>query len=62
MKLTQEQMAAVFNTWAERYADNPAAFDDILDEDGIPYEDYGDRCAAYFEQLAAELYPVTGEG
>nr|WP_158651694.1 hypothetical protein [Marinobacterium profundum] len=58
MELTPEQMAAVFNAWAERFADDPAAFDDILDEDGIPVEDYGDRCAAYFNQLACELFGV----
>ena len=29
--------------------------DSCLDEDGIPYEDYGIRCASYFAKLAQEL-------
>lgn len=49
------RMAAIFNEWAKRYAENPENFEEILDSDGKPVTDYGDRCALYFEQLANEL-------
>ncbi|WP_010322161.1 hypothetical protein [Marinobacterium stanieri] len=55
MNLSRTQLAAVFNEWALRYADNPEDFAEILDEDGIPVEDYGERCAVYLEQLAGEM-------
>lgn len=55
MTTTQTRMAMVFNEWAKRYADNPAAFSDVLGEDGRPVEDYGVCCALYFEQLADEM-------
>lgn len=55
MNLSRTQLAAVFNEWAMRYADNPEEFGEILDEDGIPVEDYGERCALYLEQLAGEM-------
>jgi hypothetical protein len=55
VNLTRNQLAAVFNEWAIRYADNPDAFGEILDDDGIPIEDYGDRCVAYLEKVAEEM-------
>lgn len=52
---TIARMTAIFNEWAKRYADDPASFDEILDKDGRPVEDYGERCALYFIQLATEM-------
>lgn len=59
--MTKEQKAAVFNEWAKRYAENPESFADILDEHGKPIEDYGDRCAIYFDQIAADLNIQAGQ-
>ncbi len=54
--MKRERMAAIFNEWARRYADNPEQFTlDILDKDGRPVADYGEACAVYFEQLDGEL-------
>mgnify|MGYP000867338568 CR=1 FL=1 len=53
--MTRDQLAAVFNEWARRYAADPASFDQILDEHGVPVDDYGERCALMFEQIASEL-------
>lgn len=53
--MDKARMAAIFNEWARRYADNPAEFGGVLDEEGRPFKDYGESCAAYFERLDAEL-------
>jgi len=45
----------IFNEWAQRYADNPESFSEILGEDGRPVEDYGECCTVYFARLAEEL-------
>jgi len=55
MTNNQKRMAAIFNEWARRYAENPDAFSEILDEDGNPVSDYGERCARYFEELEGEM-------
>ncbi len=55
MTITQQRMAAVFNEWAKRYADDPDEFGEILGDDGKPVTDYGERCALYFERLASEM-------
>jgi hypothetical protein len=55
MNVNKEQMAAVFNEWARRYAERPEDFDEILDADGKPVKDYGTRCAVYFEEIASEM-------
>lgn len=52
---TQQRMAKVFNEWAKRYSENPAAFTDVLDENGAPVEDYGECCAIYFTNLDLEM-------
>ena len=54
-----ELWTEVFNEWAKRYAKDPQAFDSLLDESGAPIADYGERCATYFSQLAAELQKVA---
>jgi hypothetical protein len=51
------RMAAIFNEWARRYSASPDSFGDVLGPDGKPVEDYGQRCATYFEQISRELYP-----
>lgn len=51
------RMAAIFNEWARRYSESPDSFGDVLGPDGKPVEDYGQRCATYFEQISRELYP-----
>ena len=55
MNVTQQRMAAIFNEWAKRYADNHSEFSDILNENGDIVIDYGESCAIYFEKLAKEL-------
>ncbi|SEG12561.1 hypothetical protein [Marinobacterium lutimaris] len=55
MNLTRSQLVAVFNEWATRYADNPDEFEEILDDDGVPVEDYGERCAVYIQKVAEEM-------
>lgn len=55
MTTTQQRMAAIFNEWAKRYAENPDEFEDILDDDGNPVTDYGECCARYFDELAKEM-------
>jgi hypothetical protein len=54
-KKNLERMAQVFNAWAERYAENPSEFSDVLDSDGNPVSDYGDSCAIYYDKLSREL-------
>ena len=53
--LGQEQMAAVFNEWAKRYAEDPDSFSKMLDASGNPIADYGERCARYFSELYVEM-------
>lgn len=48
-------MAIVFDEWANRYAANPEAFDEILDGNGKPIESYGERCAVQFYEITREL-------
>jgi hypothetical protein len=55
MNVNKSQMASVFNEWARRYAERPEDFGEILDEDGKPVKDYGERCAIYFHENATEL-------
>jgi hypothetical protein len=55
MNTTQQRMAAIFNEWARRYAESPDEFGAILDADGKPVEDYGQRCAIYFAEIAAAM-------
>ena len=57
--MTHQQMAAIFNEWARRYAENPDEFDSILDANGKPVEDYGQRCALYFDQIAQDMGAVA---
>lgn len=56
--MSQEVMAAVFNEWVKRYADNPNEFGDILNSDGRPFTDYGEQAAAYFAKLSLEMKVV----
>lgn len=55
MNQTQQMMADIFNEWARRYAENPDEFGEILDADGRPVEDYGQRCVLYFESIATDM-------
>jgi len=48
-------MAAIFNEWAKQYAENPDAFNEVLDENGNPVEDYGEGCAIYFTEIARDM-------
>ena len=58
MTLEHQYLAAVFDEWAKRYAENPDEFGAILDDDGKPVEDYGLRCAIYFDHLVSELFAI----
>ena len=55
MNITQTRMAAIFNEWARRYAENYDDFRAILDADGKPVEDYGQQCALYFVEIADDM-------
>ena len=54
-QVSQQRMAIVFNTWAQRYRESPDSFDELLDDDGNVISDYGQRCARHFESIADEL-------
>jgi hypothetical protein len=56
--VVHRRMAAVFNEWARRYADDPDSFSPILDADGRPVTDYGECCAVYFKQIVDEMDAV----
>jgi len=49
---TKEQIAAIFNLWQKRAIEKPDEFSDFM----IP-ENYGERCAEYFEKLSSEVAP-----
>jgi len=53
--ITNERMTKIFNEWAKRYSENPDEFDAILDENGKPVIDYGEKCTIYFNNLANEM-------
>lgn len=55
MNTIQQRIAAIFNEWARRYAQNPSEFGAILDADGKPVEDYGQQCSIYFEEIARDM-------
>lgn len=45
----------IFNEWVKQYAEDPESYDDILDDDGNPFSDYGKRSAEVFNELYNEL-------
>jgi hypothetical protein len=49
------KLAAIFNLWNKKYANDPDSFSDCLDKNGSPIEDYGENCAVYFQELSNEL-------
>ena len=53
--VTIQRMSIIFNEWARRFAENPSDFGSVLDSNGVQVEDYGDRSAIYFNQIATEL-------
>lgn len=53
MKITQAQIAAVFDEWKRLYTEDPSSFQGFDMSD----ENYGSDCAEYFTSLAAELFP-----
>jgi hypothetical protein len=55
MNYIQVRMAMIFDEWAKRYVENYDGFDNILDNFGKPVENYGLKCAIYFEKLADEM-------
>jgi hypothetical protein len=55
MTTKEKRMSAIFNEWVKRYAENPEEFCEILDEEGKPFEDYGDNAAAYFLKIEKEM-------
>lgn len=50
-----QHLAAGFDEWARRWADNPGEFREILDSNGRPLTGYGERCATYLSWLLVEL-------
>ncbi len=47
---TKEQIAAIFNLWQKRAIEKPDEFSDFMTS-----ENYGERCAEYFEKLSNEV-------
>ena len=58
MTYIDERMAMIFNEWARRYSETPNEFGAILDSNGKPIEDYGQRCTVYFKKIAGEMDAV----
>lgn len=61
MNKTQTKMAAIFNEWARRYAENPDEFGSVLDENGYVAKNYGQACALYYMQIARDLKTANVE-
>lgn len=55
MTTTQTRMMMIFNEWARRYAENPDSFKEILDEDGRPFDDYGESAMRTFNKVENEM-------
>ena len=55
MTKTQKRVSAIFNEWAKRYAEDPGLFSEILDENGVPIDDYGEECAIYFTSIEKDM-------
>jgi hypothetical protein len=53
--ITEQRMSIIFNEWLKRYSETPDEFSELLDENGQPFEDYGDNATAYFIKIADEL-------
>jgi hypothetical protein len=49
---TKEHVAAIFNLWQKRAVEKPEEFGDFTAS-----ENYGERCAEYFEKLSNEVAP-----
>jgi hypothetical protein len=54
MSVTQQRMAAIFNEWMRRATADSESFD-WIGPDNFAGEDYGEHCAKYFTELAAEM-------
>jgi len=55
MTITETRMTMIFNEWASRYAKNPEAFGEILDDNGNPVSDYGESSMRYFNIIADDM-------
>lgn len=55
MTFTKAEVAIILNEWVRKFAETPEEFDEILDENGQPFADYGSRGAEYFQVLHTEL-------
>lgn len=49
-----DPLVAIFKEWGRRWAERPDDFGDVF-EDGKIVENYGERCAALFHQIAGDL-------
>ena len=56
MTISNKNLAAIFNEWAKRYSENPNIFGLILDDNGQPISDYGEKCSKYIQLLNKELF------
>jgi hypothetical protein len=55
MTTTETRMTMIFNEWARRYAENPDDWSEILDDDGNPFDDYGESAMRTFTKIAKEM-------
>jgi hypothetical protein len=53
--VSKEQLVAIFEEWARQYAEDPGAFDGVLDDDGNPVWNYGQQAAQTFLAIKEEL-------
>jgi hypothetical protein len=55
MTTTETRMTMIFNEWARRYAENPDDWSEILDDDGNPFDDYGESAMRIFTKITKEM-------
>jgi hypothetical protein len=55
MTTTETRMTMIFNEWARRYAEKPDDWSEILDEEGKPFNDYGESAMRTFCKIAKEM-------
>lgn len=53
--MTKERLTIIFNAWNKKYAQDPGKYTSTLDENGVPYEGYGESAASDFLEIEKEL-------
>lgn len=53
--MTDSELAVIFETWQQRYRDNPEWFMSVAETAALDVSDYGASAAVYFRALADDL-------